>query len=404
MPSFEYQAITESGEHRKGFIEADSERLARNILRDDRLLPVELKQVSGRKQNTVPSLFRRSVPSRHVALFSRHLATLVDSGIPVEEALYIVSRQTKNGRLRKVVLSVRSRVREGYSLSEGLEEHPNIFGDVFRAIVQAGEGSGNLGNVLNNLADYLEEGQNFRSSMIQGLIYPLILTLVAIGVVTMLMSFVVPKVIAQFDHAQQTLPTLTVLLIHISEAVEVYGFYLLSVLCLIPVVGHWVMKDNSRKRWLHGAMLNLPVISSVVVSIDTSRFLRTLFILVNSGVTLVESIQVAENTVANLKLQAFVQNAASQVQSGISLHKALAEQNVFPVVALYMIANGEKTGELAKMLDKAAGSGEKELERSFKVFLTLFEPAVIILLGGVVLMIVLAIILPIVQLNDIGTY
>lgn len=403
MATFEYQALTGIGKRKSGFIEADSNRHARQLLREDDLFPVWVEHTTAQKQNRTTVHWRRSLPSQQIALFSRQLATLVDAGIPVEEALYATAEQTRSKRLRKIILSVRSRVREGYTLADSMAEHTQAFSDIFRALVQAGEHSGDLGSILNRLAEYLEENQKLRSTIRQGSIYPIVLTTVAIAVVAILMSFVVPKVIAQFDHVNQQLPFLTQLLIATSEVTKNYGLIALFSVVVCLFTGSLLLKDPSRRIIWHQLLLKFPVVSGMVCTLNTARMLRTLHILSSSGVPLIESLKVASNTVTNLHLRKAIDLSAEQVQAGHSLNAAMSEQKLFPPIAIYMIANGEKSGELDRMLDKAARTQEQQLESAFGLFLALFEPALIVVLGGIVLTIVLAIMLPILQLNNLGS-
>ncbi|MGB0467287.1 MAG: type II secretion system inner membrane protein GspF [Pontibacterium sp.] len=403
MPSFEYQALTTAGQSKKGFLEADSDRMARQALREEGLLPVSVTQASHTQAtNTRAGFWQRGVAAPQIALFARQLATLIDSGIPVEEALHATAEQTRHTRLRKVILATRSRVREGHTLADALAEHPHIFSNIFRALVLAGEKSGDLGNVLNRLAEYLEDSQRLRSTLIQGMAYPIVLTLVAISVVAILMSYVVPKVVAQFEHVSQQLPLLTRILISCSEAIQTYGLYTLLALILAGFAGHQLLKNPARRHRWHRIQLKTPLLSRLIIATDSARLLRTLHILTGSGLPLLDAVRVARNTLSNLQLKAALDVVIERVEAGSTLNRALSEQQLFPPIAIYMIANGEKTGELDRMLDKAASTQEQQLTTTFSLFVTLFEPALIILLGGVVLLIVLAILLPILQLNNLS--
>lgn len=400
MPSFEYQALTRDGKQKTGYIDADSDWSARQGLRDLDLIPVEVKG-SKRGEDRLKKLsFKRGVPSLHISLFARQLATLVDSGIPLEESLQVATEQTKNLRLKKALQSVRSQVREGYSLADSLGQHSHIFNQVFCSLVYAGEKTGDLGSVLTRLAEYLEVRQKLKSSTVQGLVYPIVLMTVALGVVAILMSFVVPKVVAQFDYAHQQLPFITRLLISISEGVQSYGVGCVVLIGLGAVLFNALMRDPKRLYRFHRLIFSLPGLSGLLMAINSARLLRTLHILVDSGVPLLEALKVGQRTVTNLYLRHCLAVAITDVESGSSLHKALSAHEVVPMLAIYMIANGEKSGELSHMLGKAAEGQEDQLKSSISMFVSLFEPALIITLGGVVMFIVLAILLPILQLNN----
>lgn len=400
MASFEYQALTAAGSARRGFMEADSERHVRQCLRDEGLLPVSVRQATARPARPGWQLWRRPIPARHTALFARQLASLADAGIPVEEALQACADQTASQRMRKIILQVRSQVREGHTLADSLRPHPHVFSPVFVALVNAGEHSGDLAQVLIRLADYLEDTQNLHATLRQGLAYPAVLTVVAIGVVAILMSFVVPKVIAQFDHMQQALPLLTRMLIAITDATKAFGVQAVLLITALLISGRALLRNaGNRSRW-HKLLLRLPLVGGLIVSINSARLMRTLSILTGSGVPLLDALRVGRETLSNDALRDALTHSIADVEAGSSLHHALQQRHIVPPIALYMIANGEKTGELDSMLDRAALSQERQLDSHFKLFLTLFEPALIIILGGIVLMIVLAIMLPILQLNN----
>ena len=403
MASYEFQALTTAGTSRRGFMEADSERHVRQCLRDEGLLPVSVRQATARPVRAGWQLWRRPIPPRHTAMFARQLASLVDAGIPLEEALQACADQTTAQRMRKVILHVRSQVREGHTLADSLRSHSHVFNPVFVALVNAGEHSGDLAKVLIRLADYLEDNQTLHATLRQGLAYPAVLTVVAIGVVAILMSFVVPKVIAQFDHMQQALPLLTRILIATTDATKAWGAQIAMFIVLLLLSCRVLLRNaGNRSRW-HKLLLRLPITGSLIISINSARLMRTLSILTSSGVPLLEALRVGRETLSNDALRNTLTHCIADVEAGSSLHHTLQQHRIVPPIALYMIANGEKTGELDNMLDRAALSQERQLESHFKLFLTLFEPALIIILGGVVLMIVLAIMLPILQLNNFTT-
>ncbi len=404
MPAYEYQALDAGGSKCKGILEADSERQARQQLRERELIPVEVSPTRKKEKGAARARFWQRISIAELSLFTRHLATLIQSGIPVEEALHATAKQTRKPRLQAVVMSLRSRVLEGHTLADGLAEFPGVFNPVYCALVRSGEKSGDLAEVLNQLAEYTEESQKLRGTVLQALIYPLVLTVVAIGVIGVLMAYVVPKVVAQFDHYGQALPLLTRVLIVISDATVAYWPYLFLLLAALFGGARWWLHDETRRRRWHRFSLRLPVLGALLQELDSARMLRTLGILVASGVSLVEAIQVARDTLSNLHLQSGMDQVSKDVREGKSFSFSLQQVGQLPPMAVYMISSGEQSGELEAMIKRAASNLERELASRVQIFTSLFEPLLIIVLGLVVLAIVLAILLPILQLNNLTQF
>lgn len=405
MAAFSYRALTVDGKTRSGLIEADSPRHARALLRERGLLPTAVEAASPARA-TRASWFRlaRQLPARDVALLTRQLATLIDSGLPLEEALHAITRQTDNALLKATVLSVRARILEGHSLASALSEYPRSFNELYRAMITAGEESGHLSGVLLRLAEYGERLQKIRSKVQVALIYPVFLTLVAVGVIVLLMTYVVPKVVEQFTHAEQTLPLLTRYLILISDALQQYGLHMLAALAVLALLARWWLHDVGRRTRWHKAQLRLPLVSTFVLGQQSLQFARTLAILVGSGIDLLHSLKVSAGPMTNLYLKQAVVNTGDLVREGCSLSRALEQSGPFPPLLVYMIANGERSGELERMLDKAAENQEAEFESRVAWLLGLFEPALILVMGGIVLCIVLAILMPILELNNLTSF
>ncbi|MBB3048068.1 general secretion pathway protein F [Litorivivens lipolytica] len=405
MPAYDYVALDASGKRQRGILEADSDRLARAQLREKQLIPVEVSE-SRKKQSGSDAGFSlfQSVSVNDLSLFTRHLATLVQSGIPLEEALHATARQTRHRRLQSVVMSLRSRVLEGHSLADGLRDFPRVFSPVFRSLVASGEQSGDLGQVLDQLADYTENAQKLRSTVTQAMVYPIALTVVAILVIGVLMVYVVPKVVAQFDHYGQTLPLLTRILITISEAMANYWMHALVLLGLLMLAGRWWMKDEGRRKRVHKRLLRLPVVGDVLLSVDSARMLHTLGILLASGVSLIEAIKVGLGTLNNLHLQEGMAQVANDVREGKSFSFALQQMNELPPMAVYMITSGEQSGELDTMVRRSADNLAREVEARVSIMTSLLEPLLIVGMGLVVVTIVLAILLPILQLNNLSGF
>ncbi len=400
MPSFDYIALDQSGRKAKGLIDADSERHARQLLRDRKLAPVSLAAGKKREDNASGSFFQRGVSVRDLTLFTRQFATLIQSGIPVEEALGVTAKQTNRKSMQRYITGVRNRVMEGHSLAEGLTAYPKVFNAIYCALVASGEKSGDLGEVLAQLADYTEEGHRIRSTINQALAYPATLLTIALAVIGVLMVFVVPKVIAQFEQAGQVLPPLTRFMIASSDFLSAYWLLLIiGIIALITGI-RLFMRIDSQREAVHRNILKLPLVGTLFFYVDSARLLRTLGILLAGGVPLVEAIRVATGTLHNLHLQRGMGAVAQQVTEGRSFSVALQEQEQLPPIASYLIGSGERSGELAAMVLRAADNLENDMNSQVQMFISLFEPAVILLLGGVVVLIVLAILLPVLQLNS----
>ena len=405
MPAFRYKALNTDGKLVKGVLEGDSERAIRGQLRDRQLRPVEVTEASGRTVGAGGSstlrrtLFKPRLSASEVALITRQLATLVASALPLDACLQATAEQTRKASTKALLLQVRSKVSEGYSLANALEQFPAAFDDMYRAMVNAGEQAGQLAPVLEQLADYTENRQHTAQKLQMALIYPFVLVAVAIAVVTALMVFVVPELVGIFAHTKKALPPLTVALIASSDFLRDYGLALFFSIIVLVIIFQRLLQDPGRRRLWHRALLTLPGIRSVIVGIDTARFSSTLSILMASGVPLLDALRIASAVMSNLVLRATAQSVAVRVQEGSSLHRSLAQEKFFPPMMVHMVASGETSGDLETMLSRSAKNQERELEMTLGTLMGLFEPLMVVVMGGLVLTIVLAILLPIFDLN-----
>jgi general secretion pathway protein F len=403
MSAFEYQVLDSDGRERKGVLEGDTARQVRQQLREQGWTPIAVNEVrkrAGRQQEALPLFLHSGVSAAQLALLSRQLATLVRSGMPLEEAVNAVAQQTDKPRIKAILMSVRSRVLEGHTLASGLAEFPQAFPDYYRATVAAGEQSGRLELVLERLADYTENRQQMRSRLQLALLYPAIISAVAILVVTMLLAYVVPQVVQVFENIGQQLPLLTRGLISVSDFVAGYGIWVLLALISGAVGFNYALRNESvRRRW-HLLLLRLPLISKLVRGLNAARFARTFSILTASGVPVVEGLSISAAVLSNLPMRDAVQEAALRVREGATLHGSLQKSGLFPPLTLHLIASGEASGDLEAMLERAAAHQEREMETLLATLLGLFEPVLILVMGGLVLLIVIAILLPIFDLNQ----
>ena len=402
MAAFAYQALDANGRRKEGMIEADSPRQARQVLREQGLTPVELTEASEKvKQQTQrKSWLQPRVSTAELALLTRQLATLVAAALPVEEALKAVAQQTEKAKISTLIAAVRSKVLEGHSLADGMSAFPYVFDQLYRAMVAAGEKSGHLDTVLNRLADYTEQRQQMKTKLLQAMIYPVILTLVAISVIAILLATVVPKVVEQFVHMKQELPFSTRFLMGASDIVRDYGLWAVLLIALLLVIWRqWLAKPENQRRY-HAMLLRMPVIGRVSRGLNTARFARTLSILNSSAVPLLEGMSISGEVLSNHEAKIRLQAASERVREGSSLRAALEQTKLFPPMTLHMIASGERSGELDSMLERAADNQDREFESQVNIALSIFEPALVVSMAVVVLFIVLAILQPILQLNN----
>ncbi|NRA54825.1 MAG: type II secretion system inner membrane protein GspF [Gammaproteobacteria bacterium] len=401
MAAFEFQALDKLGKQHKGVLEADSSRQVRQQLREKGLMPVDVKSVATVTSKLGRVGGRLKISTAELALITRQISTLVQSSLPIEECLQAVAEQCEQAKVKSVILAVRSRVVEGYSLADSMAEFPQVFEKLYTAMVAAGEKSGHLDIVLNRLADYTEQRQIMRGKLMQAMIYPIMLTVVAVGVISLLLAVVVPKVVEQFQHMGQELPLSTQILIMASDFVVNYG--LLVVILIAAAVSLFKRQLNNPgfKLAVHQRLLSLPVFGKVIRGLNTARFARTLSILTSSSVPLLESMKISSEVLANIHIRNAVLEAANYVREGSSLRASLQQTKLFPPMMLHMIASGEKSGELEQMLGRAADNQDREFEAMANMALGVFTPAIVVAMACVVFFIVIAILQPILDLNSL---
>ena len=400
MPTFDYRADDARGRRCKGRIEADSARHARQLLRERGLWPrsVSQMQVSGGSD-----LRQRGgrLSAADLALLTLQLSTLVQAGLPLEEALDAVARQTAKRRVAGLLAAVRGHVMEGHALATALAQFPAAFPELYRATVAAGERSGHLGQVLEQLAAYTQARQAARQKIQMALVYPALLMLVSVLIVGFLLGYVVPDVVKIFVESGQPLPWLTRALIAASAGLRNHGLLLLGTVMLLLGFWRWSLRQpHWRARW-HRAVLNLPVLGEVLRAMEAARFASTLAILGKSAVPLVDALEIAAAVIGNLGIRQRMVDVARSVREGGTLTRGLEAGGDIPPMMLHLIASGERAGELDRMLARAAEQQESSLAARIAVVVSLFEPAMLVLMGGVVLLIVLAILLPILSLNQL---
>lgn len=407
MARFDYLAVDIDGRERHGGVDAANEQAARALLVAKKLVPVQVNAATGSAaarpmQAPASGPARGAIKHKDRMLVTRQLAALIGASVPVDETLGIVAQQQENATVKKIVLDVRGSIQEGMRLADALGRHKQSFSGAYRAAVAGGERSGNLGVVLARLADHLSREQALRSKITTAMVYPAALLLVATAVVTSLMIFVVPALVEQFKAFEGRLPFLTTALIFVSNAIT--GYWPLILLCLFGVVlvSRIALASEHVRLAIDGFLLRAPVIGKWVKTVNASRFARSVSMLNASGLPVLESVRIARDSVPNRAMARAVTDMGDRIEEGEPLSSALRHSGLIPPMVIYMAVGGESSGELPGMLEKASEQLDQDFESFLQAALSLVEPAIIVLMGGIVASIVLAIMLPILQLNQLA--
>lgn len=405
MAGYEYQALDRQGRAVKGVIDGDAERQVRALLRERGLTPLHVGAIRTQPEAGAPGRrswrSRRGISGNELALLTRQFATLVRAGLTLEECLNALIEQTESARTRNVLAGVRGRMLEGQSLARSMAHFPQAFPDIYRVMIDAGEQSGRLVEVLERLADYTENRQALRQKVLLAFIYPALVTTVAVAVVALLLVYVVPQVTRVFENTGQTLPLVTRVLISISDFARASGLvWVIGALIGVVAFVAALRSPAVRLRW-HRLLLRLPVVGRVTRGVNAARFADTLGILTASGIPLLPALQSAVPVVNNLPMRAGVEEALRQVREGGSLSRSLGKTRLFPPLVIHLIASGESSGRLDAMLQRAAEAQARELENWVKALTALLEPVLILVMGVIVLFIVIAILLPIFEMNQL---
>jgi general secretion pathway protein F len=403
MGAFEYTAVDPAGKQHQGILEGDTPKHVRQQLRDKQLLPLSVTETavieSNRQQQSIS--FRRGLSAADLAVLTRQLATLVQSGMPLEESLSAVGQQSENARLQSIVLGVRARVREGHSFADGLQDFPKAFPEIYRATVDAGEQSGHLDAVLDRLADYTENRQVLVQKVRNALIYPCVLLAFCIIVVTLMMTYVVPKVVGVFANTGQDLPGPTAALIATSDFIQAYGWLLLIAIAGLIAAAIRLLRQPGPRRTFDGFLLKAPVVGKIIRGFNTARFMRTFSIMTGSGVAILEGLKISAQVITNTPMREAVEEASLRIREGAPIGTSLGQGGYFPPLCIHLINSGEASGQLENMLSKAAQQQEREMDGLIGTLLNILEPGMIILMGIMVLSMVVALLLPIFEMNKL---
>lgn len=405
MGAFEYQALDAKGKTVKNITTGDHAKQVRAELRAQGLVPLEVKAVSenalSKSDKRGRTNSRVKIKVNELSIITRQMATLLESGMTVEETLSAVVKQSEGRKIKSVMSDIRALVTEGYSLSDAIAKYPNSFPEIYRASISAGEQSGTLDNVLDRLADYLEESHAMQQKITQAIVYPIFLFFVCTGILVILITAVVPKVVTVYEDLNQELPALTKAVIKLSDIMAAYGLFIGIALAALVFALGYLFKQKGPKIWLHTRYLKTVGIRKMVQNVDTARMARTLSIMVGSGVPILSSMRASERVMSNVVLQTDLHAATEEVAQGVPIGRALERNGNFPPLLVHMVTSGENSGRLGHMLEKAATATENEMQTRISMMVSLLGPLMILVMGSLVLLIILAILTPMFQLNEL---
>ena len=405
MPAYSFEALQNDGALRKGVMEADSAKAARSQLRAQSLVPLSV-QALGADKDSPKNIWQLEIGSRKcfsaqaLAVWTRQLASLVGSGLPLERALTALSDEAESEKQAHLIASLRAEVNAGLGLSKAMAQHPVEFSALYTAVISAGEQGGNLGQVLTQLADDLQDQQTLKAKLLSASLYPAIVSLIALVIVIFLLSSVVPQVAQVFSGSQRKLPGLTVAMLSVSDFVRNQGWLLLLLLALAWAAFHQAMKKMALRIQFDAAFLRLPVVGRLATGYNTARFASTLAMLTGAGVPILKAMQSAADTLSNQAMRNDVMDALVLVREGAPLAMALGQKKRFPSLLAMFARLGEQTGQLPVMLQRAAQQLSADVQRRAMALATILEPLLIVFMGGIVMLIVLAVLMPIMELNQ----
>lgn len=408
MAAFEYSALDARGKTVKGVLEGDNPRQIRQQLRKRELTPLEITEAATRSNTPAGSKFsfragggRTRLSPTDLTLITRQLATLVKSGMPIERALYSVSQQTEKAKVKTLMVAIRAKVLEGHSLANAFGEFPHVFPEIYRSTIASGEASGHLDTVLMRLADYAERRHEMSKKLLENLMYPVIVLIMSFVILTLLLAVVVPKVVEIFESNEAELPFLTQAIIAVSDVTRDYWWLFLAVAFVLVVVWNWFMRDENRRYLYHRSLMRLPLLGSLIKARNAAAFARTLGILIGSSVPVLEAMRISLDVMNNLPMRTAVEEAVVKVREGVGISKSLENSGYFPGMMLHLIGSGESSGSLDEMLISAADYQEMEVQATTSALLAASQPLIIVFLGGVVMLIMMGILMPIMDMNQL---
>ncbi len=403
MPLFEYKGVSSTGKAAKGVIEADSQKSARLRLKQKGVLTTEINERSGKSEKAKQTSFSKGkVNSKNVTMMTRQLATLIRARIPLDEALAALIEQTDDNRLKGVLSQVRESVNEGKSLAEGCRRFPKVFSPIFTAMISVGEASGNLDLVLTRLATFAESQQGLKNKVLGALAYPAFMAIAGIGITIFLFAFAVPKITEVFQGSKMALPTLTVVMIGISDFMAANWFLVVGALVGVFFLFQWYVATAAGRAWWDALSLKIPGFGKLKRMIAVSRFARTMATLIGSGVQVLDAIDIVKDVVDNTVIRQALIESRDSIAEGKSIAGPLKASGQFPPILTHMIAVGEKTGELEEMLNVVSDAYDSQVDNAIQSMTRLLEPLMIVLMGGIITLVALSIFLPMLQMNDLN--
>lgn len=402
MQTFNYKALDKTGREKSGVIQAEGIKQARQLLRNQGLIATNIESEKDRKAKASKNVTfkKKPISSLELSLITRQFAILLNSGLSVEQSLSALSDQLESHEQKSIMSGVRSEVLGGRSLAASLRMYPKVFPPVYCSLVNAGEQSGSLGNVMTKLADYSDKTRELTGKIMMALLYPLVVSIVAILAIVALLVFVVPQIVKVFQATKQTLPMITRIMIATSDGLRHYGIYIVIALGIMIFAFMKSLQKTENKVKFHRKLLNLPIAGKLLTNIDLARFTNTLSMLLTSGVPMLQALEASRDTISNYLLKTSIDKAIIMVREGVGLAVALKAQDSFPPVVVHLIASGEKSGNLGNLLAQAGSHQELELTHRSQLLTGILEPALIVFMGGVVMLIVIGIMLPILNMNQ----
>jgi len=402
MPAFEYIAANDNGTEIKGSIEGDTEKHVSYILKEKGLFPISIKKLTNKQPlNKKINLVQTNLSSKDLALFTRQLATLIGSGVPLDEALISINEQQKKQYAKNIILGVHSKIMEGYTLAESFSEFPDSFPLIYITTISAGEQSGHLTLILKKLANFTESKRKLQQQVKHALIYPSALIITALLVISFMLAYVVPKVIYIFENFDQQLPLLTRIVISLSDLIRENWLIIIIFIVLLIALIKYFLKDYKIKKKCHTLLLQFPIFGRLTMNMNSARFMQTLSILSGSGAPILDALKMSANVITNIPMKEAAEVAAIKVSEGESISRSLSSSHLFPSMMIHMIGSGENSGRLEEMLDRATENQEEEVKNTIDVLLGIMQPLTVIFMAVIVLLIVLAILLPIFEINNL---
>jgi general secretion pathway protein F len=399
MPTYSYKAIDSKGKDKSGVIQSESPRSARQLLRDKGLIVAHLEEPKDNKSKLTSFTFKKSISTLELSLITRQFAILLNSGMSIEHALNALIDQLDSQEQKTIMMGVKSEVLGGRSLAMSLRMFPKVFPSVYCSLINAGEQSGSLAKVMTKLADHSDRTRELTSKIMMALLYPLIVSVVAVVMIVALLVFVVPQVVKVFESSKQELPILTKIMIATSDGLRNYGWVILIAIAITIITFMRMLKNHEFKIKFHRWLLQLPIAGKLLINVDVARFTHILALLLASGVPMISALEAGRDTISNYMMKNAIDRTVKAVQEGVPLAVALSNENAFPPVVIHLIASGEKSGNLDHLLEQAGTHQELELSHRSQLLTGILEPAMILFMGGVVLLIVVAIMLPILNMN-----